>query len=84
MRADWRFGSAVVGPRGELLAHAGAARRRAVVVARVPLGARAPTPYVARPALPEGAAVALAVVALGIAAILARPAGHRSGTRAAP
>jgi apolipoprotein N-acyltransferase len=44
VRADWRYGSAIYGADGELLADAGAGLRRAVLVAQVSLAA-GHTPY---------------------------------------
>jgi apolipoprotein N-acyltransferase len=42
VRADWRYGSAIVGPDGSLLAEAGLAKRRLVLVADVATGDRTP------------------------------------------
>ena len=44
VRADWRYGSAVYAPSGEMVAGAGDELRRTVVVAEVPLVAE-PKPY---------------------------------------
>jgi predicted amidohydrolase len=70
VRADWRYGSAIIGARGEILADAGPGRRRAVVVAQVaPAQARAAA-HLRRPPPAEAVAVALAVAALAINAAL--------------
>jgi hypothetical protein len=44
VRADWRYGSAIYGPDGELLADAGTALDRTVVVAEVASGPADPYP----------------------------------------
>ena len=44
VRADWRYGSAILDARGRILADAGLAKRRTVLVAEVAVGA-ATTPY---------------------------------------
>jgi apolipoprotein N-acyltransferase len=46
VRADWRYGSAIYGPDGELIAAAGSGLERTVLVASVPLGMGS-TPYTA-------------------------------------
>jgi apolipoprotein N-acyltransferase len=81
VRADWRYGSAIYGPDGEVLADAGTGLDRTVVLAEVPLGGADPYP---------AAGDAFGWVALGVSLALVLilnsrlPPRERARTRSAP
>jgi apolipoprotein N-acyltransferase len=78
VRSDWRYGSAIHDPAGEVIADAGPDLARATVVADVAL-AGATTPYVRIGDVFGWTAVALAAIALALSA-----RGVRRGARGAP
>jgi apolipoprotein N-acyltransferase len=76
VRADWRYGSAIVAAGGERTADAGLAKRRAVLVAEVRTGANA-TPYASWGDIIAWACVA-ALGALAVAASVGRLGRQRA------
>ena len=90
VKADWRYGSAVIGPDGEIIAATPAERRQpGVIVAAVPL-VRSGTPYSASGDWLGVAALVVAALAgawsllLGLARSQASEQTLAHGTRGSP
>lgn len=81
IRADWRYGSAIYGPTGEVVADAGTGLRRTAVVAEVPLAGGA-NPYAALGDAIGWIAVAASLVLIG-AGMARGGAGPPAPSRAA-